>query len=119
MITYVADSKVSGKLVVTAVQAEEACAVYREALKNVLRSPVKAGKKIANEALFGKATKQRGKEMLKIVKAGIQVAHFMRKGTQKDFEQALSNLEYAFSKWSMTGVTANQWVTQKKLYERE
>ena len=98
-------------------EMEAACAVYREALKNVLRSN-RGLKKIANKALFGN-TKQRGKEMLKLVKAGVQVAFFMRRGTQEDFEAALANLEAAYKAFGLKGVTARQWATKEKLYGSE
>lgn len=94
---------------------EAACAAYREALKNVMRSKPKDRKRIANEALFGKGVEQRGKTMLKVFKAAVQVWWFSRKGSDKDFVAALQCLEVAMANCELKGPSARKWLRKKEL----
>ena len=107
---YVCDSKAYGKLLIGALHAEAECAAYREALKNVMRSPASKRVKIARTALFGKNTKQRGKELLKVVKAAVQFCRMLREGEEKAQMKALRNLEVAFINFKAKGATAVGWM---------
>jgi hypothetical protein len=109
------DSKHEGKLLIEALQAEASCAAYREALKNVMRSKPSARAKIAREAVYGKSIKPRGKTMLKVFKAAVQVWWFSRKGTDKEFLKALKCLECAMENFELKGPSVRKWLKKKEL----
>ncbi len=96
-------------------ESEAECAAYREALKNVMRSKASDRVGVARKALFGKNTKQRGKEMLKLVKASVQLGLVLRKGDQKAQLRALRNFEVAYLRFKATGATAQGWMKMKGL----
>ncbi len=108
------DSKHEGKLLMEALKAEAACAAYREALKNVMRSGSGERVKIAEKALFGNAS-QRGKTMLKLVKATVQVWWWSRHGTEKDFLASLAALDVAMGNFELKGATCRKWLKRKEL----
>ena len=91
------------------------CAAYREALKNVMRSPAKDRVKIAKKALFGKGVKQRGRELLKLAKAAVQFCYILRNGDQKAQMKALRGLEQAYVNFKAKGATASGWLKVKGL----
>lgn len=107
------NSKVYSKLVLRALECEAECAAYREALKNVMRSGPGERVKIAKTALFGKATQQRGKTMLKVVKAAVMAMHRMEKGTEKEFVKSLAALEVALERFDLRGATVHKWLLEK------
>lgn len=94
---------------------EASCAAYREALKNIARSKPSERKKCVAKALFGKGVEQRGKTMLKVVKAAVQVWWFSRKGTEKDFVSALQCLEMAMENFELDGPSVRKWLRKKEL----
>jgi len=96
-------------------QEESECAAYREALKNVMRSPAKLRVGIAKKALFGKGVKQRGRELLKLAKASVQFCHLLRNGNEKAQMKALRNLEQAYVNFKAKGATASGWLKVKGL----
>lgn len=94
---------------------EASCAAYREALKNVARCKPFERKQYIAKALFGKGVEQRGKTMLKVVKAAVQVWWFSRKGTEKDFVAALQCLEMAMDNFELSGPSVKKWLRKKEL----
>lgn len=110
------DSKHEGKLLLEALNAQAECAVYREALKNVMRSGPGERVAIAKHALFSKPTpKQRGRTMLKLVKAAVQVWWWSKHGTEKDFLSALAWLDVAMGNFELKGATCRKWLKRKEL----
>lgn len=107
------NSKVYGKLLIRALKCESRAAAYREALKNVMRSGPGERVKIAKEALFGKSIDQRGRQMLKVVKAAVIAGHYLRNGTDKQFTGALAGLEVALERFDLRGATAMKWLKEK------
>jgi hypothetical protein len=107
------NSKTYSKLVLRALECEAECAAYREVLKNVMRSGPGERVKIARAGLFGKNTKQRGKTMLKVVKAAVMAMHRMRKGTDKEFVKALAALEGALENFDLRGATVHKWLIER------
>ena len=104
-------SSLIGKLLV----AESECAAYREALKNVMRSKPEEGAKIAKKALFGKAEiRQRGRSMLKIVKAAVIATDRLRNGNDEDFAKAVASLEVWVDKFDLKGVTVKKWLKEAR-----
>jgi hypothetical protein len=115
-IEWAVDTKPYGDLLASVLAAEAKCAAYREALKNVIRGKAKDRVKTANEALFG-SVNQRGKEMLKVVKAAVQVWYFQDHGNDEDFVTALANLSVAMDRFPLKGATVKRWMRLKTLRE--
>lgn len=109
------NSKREATLLVEVLQAEAACAAYREALKNIARCKPLERKKYIAKALFGKGVDQRGKTMLKVFKAAVQVFWFSRNGTEKDFCDALKCLEVAMENFKLKGPSVRKWLKKKEL----
>lgn len=102
------------RLIVSALQSDAACAAYREALKNVMRSHPSERVEIARKALFGqKVIKQRGRAMLKVVKAAVIAVNRLRHGNAEDFAGAVAALEAALDKFELKGATARKWLKEK------
>ena len=106
------NSKVYAKLVLQALESEAACAAYREALKNVMRSGPRERVKIARKALFG-GTRQRGKQMLKVVKAAVIAGHYIDHGTDEDFTKAIAVLQVALENFDLRGASVKKWLKEK------
>lgn len=114
-VEFACDSKRYATLIMAAITAESECAAYREALKNVMRGKARDRVKVARKALFGKNTKRRGMEMLKLVKASVQLGRVLRDGDEKSQMKALRNFEVAFMNFKATGATAQGWMKLKGL----
>lgn len=114
-VEVIEDSKRYGALLIASLKDQAACAAYREALKNVMRSKPSKRMGIARKALFGKSVQQRGKTMLKAFKAAVQVWHFSRKGSDKEFCQALRCLEVAMENFELKGPSVRKWLKKKEL----
>lgn len=101
-------------LLTRALESESMCAAYREALKNVMRSKPSERVKVAKKALFGlPELRQRGRAMLKVVKAAVIAVNTLKKSDTEAFAKAVVSLDAVVSKFDLRGATVHKWLKEK------
>ena len=101
-------------LLTRALEAEASCAAYREALKNVMRSKPSERVKVAKKALFNlPELRQRGRAMLKVVKAAVIAVNTLKNSDAEAFAKAVASLDAVVSKFDLKGATVHKWLKEK------